>query len=189
MPGSIIKDQALTKIFGAVGGAASVPMASFALFTVRDLATMAAAFTLPTPMSAKVINGCRNIYSGEEAGWRRTGGEGYDRGVGFSLCFSFELYCEEVISTAYLFLGLQPRSLFIASSIEMFQGSRYTACVKRIFHVSPSLVVGVFARKVYHWLFFQLDRCSRSSHDVRYLLVCAISNCELYCVSSLSNIT
>lgn len=54
MPGSIAKDQALTKIFGVVGGAAKVPAASFALFTVRDVATMAAAFTLPTPMSAKV---------------------------------------------------------------------------------------------------------------------------------------
>lgn len=54
MPGSIAKDQALTKIFGVVGGAARVPAASFALFTMRDVATMAAAFTLPTPMSAKV---------------------------------------------------------------------------------------------------------------------------------------
>lgn len=54
MPGSIAKDQALTKLFGVVGGASRVPAASFALFTVRDLATMAAAFTLPTPMSAKV---------------------------------------------------------------------------------------------------------------------------------------
>ena len=54
MPGSIAKDQALTKLFGVVGGAAKVPAASFALFTVRDVATMAAAFTLPTPMSAKV---------------------------------------------------------------------------------------------------------------------------------------
>lgn len=54
MPGSIAKDQALTKIFGVVGGAAKVPAASFALFTVRDVATMAAAFTLPSPMSAKV---------------------------------------------------------------------------------------------------------------------------------------
>lgn len=54
MPGSIAKDQALTKIFGVVGGAAKVPAASFALFTVRDVATMAAAFTLPTPMSEKV---------------------------------------------------------------------------------------------------------------------------------------
>eukprot|EP00904_Undaria_pinnatifida_P011316 jgi/Undpi1/7314/HiC_scaffold_22.g09787.m1 len=54
MPGSIAKDQALTKLFGVVGGAAKVPAASFALFTVRDVATMAAAFTLPTPMSAKM---------------------------------------------------------------------------------------------------------------------------------------
>ncbi|CBN75767.1 conserved unknown protein [Ectocarpus siliculosus] len=54
MPGSIAKDQALTKIFGVVGSAAKVPAASFALFTVRDVATMAAAFTLPTPMSTKM---------------------------------------------------------------------------------------------------------------------------------------
>lgn len=54
MPGSIAKDQALTKLFGVVGGAAKVPAASFALFTVRDVSTMAAAFALPSPMSAKV---------------------------------------------------------------------------------------------------------------------------------------
>ncbi|CAN0178445.1 unnamed protein product [Ectocarpus sp. 4 AP-2014] len=54
MPGSIAKDQALTKIFGVVGSAAKVPAASFALFTVRDVATMAAAFTLPTPMSTRM---------------------------------------------------------------------------------------------------------------------------------------
>lgn len=54
MPGSIAKDQALTKIFGVVGASAKVPAASFALFTVRDLATMAAAFSLPSPMSSKV---------------------------------------------------------------------------------------------------------------------------------------
>ncbi|CAM9644121.1 unnamed protein product, partial [Hapterophycus canaliculatus] len=54
MPGSIAKDQALTKIFGVVGASAKVPAASFALFTVRDLATMAAAFSLPSPMSSKM---------------------------------------------------------------------------------------------------------------------------------------
>ncbi|CAM9245237.1 unnamed protein product [Choristocarpus tenellus] len=51
MPGSIAKDQALTKMFGSLSGAGQVPCASFALFTARDMATMAAAFTLPTPMS------------------------------------------------------------------------------------------------------------------------------------------
>lgn len=62
MPGSIAKDQALTKLFGVVGGAAKVPAASFALFTVRDVATMAAAFTLPSPMSAKVCLVLRGNY-------------------------------------------------------------------------------------------------------------------------------
>ncbi|CAM9571376.1 unnamed protein product [Discosporangium mesarthrocarpum] len=51
MPGSIAKDQALTKLFGSLPKGGQVPAASFALFTVRDVATMAAAFTLPTPMS------------------------------------------------------------------------------------------------------------------------------------------
>lgn len=65
MPGSIAKDQALTKLFGVVGGASRVPAASFALFTVRDVATMAAAFTLPTPMSTKV----REPWAFWERGW------------------------------------------------------------------------------------------------------------------------
>jgi len=68
MPGSIAKDQALTKLFGVVGGAAKVPAASFALFTVRDIATMAAAFTLPSPMSAKVSESDRERFM--SGGWK-----------------------------------------------------------------------------------------------------------------------